>query len=172
MNTDWSKLTPCTFPLKGMTQPKEICDAMKQLSIDKYIYEIRSNITIKYGMSADKEKFYGARLYRQLGHLNSWGSSKLVGRNGEEFLDIDNEFKNRYGNYIDHKDVIITVWSFDSYPWRTLNERKELIEAESYLISQYEMIHKEKPLGNLFDESFWCNKTAPIKSVFDNLFGK
>jgi len=170
MKTDWSKLTPYSFPLKGMTQPKEICAVMKQLRIDKYIYEIRSNITIKYGMSADKEKFYGARIYRQVGHLDSWGSSKLVGRNGEDFVTINNEFKIRYGNNINHNDIIVTVWGFDNYPWRTLNVRKELIEAESYLINQYEMIHQEKPVGNLFDESFWENKTAPIRSVYDSMF--
>ena len=170
MKTDWTKLTPYTFPLRGMTQPKEICAVMKSLGIDKYIYEIRNNITIKYGMSADNEKFHGARLYRQIGHLHSWGNSKLVGENGKEFLDIDTEFKNRYGSNIDHKDVLITVWGFDTYPWRTLNVRKELIEAESYLISQYEMIHQEKPVGNLFDESFWENKSAPIKAVYDSIF--
>jgi len=170
MKTDWTKLTPYTFPLKGMTQPKEICAVVKQLGIDKYIYEIRNNITIKYGMSADNEKFYGARIYRQLGHLSSWGNYKLTGLNGIEFLDIAAEFKNRYGSNIDHKDVLITVWGFDTYPWRTISVRKELIEAESYLIRQYEMIHQEKPVGNLFDESFWENKSAPIKSVYDSMF--
>jgi len=170
MKTDWSKLTPYTFPLRGMTQPKEICEVMKQLGIDRYIYEIRSNLTIKYGMSADKEKFYGARMYRQIGHLDSWGSAKLTGANGEDFVKINNEFRNRYGADIDHNDITITVWGFDSYPWRTLNTRKELIEAESYLISQYEMIHQEKPVGNLFDESFWADKTAPISSVYNNMF--
>ena len=168
--TDWTKLPSYTFPLRGMVQPKEICAVMKKLGIDKYIYEIRSNLTVKYGMSADKEKFYGARMYRQLGHLDSWGNAKLTGRNGEEFLDIDAEFKKRYGTNIDHNDVIVTVWSFDSYAWRTLDERKEMIEAESYLISQYEMIHQEKPVGNLFDESFWIDKTAPIASVWNNMF--
>ena len=39
MKTDWAKLTPYTFPLKGMTKPTEICDVMKQLGIDKYVYE-------------------------------------------------------------------------------------------------------------------------------------
>lgn len=170
MKTDWTKLTPYTFPLDGMTKPKEICEVMKQLGIDRYIYEIRSNITIKYGMSADKEKFYGARMYRQIGHLDSWGSSKLAGANGSDFVKINNEFKNRYGSDINHNDIIITVWGFDSYPWRTLNKRKELIEAESYLISQYEMIHQEKPVGNLFDESFWADKTAPLVSVYNNMF--
>lgn len=140
---------------------------MKQLGIDKYIYEIRDNVTVKYGMSADKEKFYGARLYRQLGHLDSWSSYKLIGLNGIEFVDINEAFKDRYGSYIDHNNVVITVWGFDSYPWRTINIRKELIEAESYLISQYEMIHQEKPVGNLFDESYWADKAAPLKSVWD-----
>lgn len=170
MKTDWTKLTPYTFPLRGMIRPVEICAVMKRLGIDRYIYEIRSNITIKYGMSADKEKFYGARMYRQIGHLSSWGGNKLLGRNGEDFVTIDNEFKNRYGANINHNDIVITVWGFDSYPWRTLNKRKELIEAESYLISQYEMIHQEKPVGNLFDESFWGDKTAPISSVYNSMF--
>jgi hypothetical protein len=170
MKTDWSKLTPYSFPLRGMTKPKEICAIMKTLGIDKYIYEIRCNSTVKFGMSADSEKFHGARVYRQVGHLHSWGNSKLVGENGKEFLDIDAAFKRKYGSNIDHNDIIITVWVFDNYPWRTLNVRKELIEAESYLISQYEMIHQEKPVGNLFDESFWADKAAPIKSVYDNMF--
>jgi hypothetical protein len=106
-----------------------------------------------------------------VGHLASWGTAKIVGNNGKPFLDIDAEFKNRYGANIDHKDIIVTVWGFDNYPWRTINFRKELIEAESYLISQYEMVHQEKPVGNLFDESYWNNKTAPLKSVWDNIFG-
>jgi len=170
MKTDWTKLTPYSFPLKGMVRPKEICDVMKGLGIDRYIYEIRSNVTVKYGMSADKEKFYGARMYRQIGHLDSWGMWKLSGPNGSDFVEIDQAFKERYGKNIDHNDIVITVWGFDSYPWRTLNARKELIEAESYLISQYEMIHQEKPVGNLFDESYWENKAAPIKTVFDKMF--
>jgi hypothetical protein len=170
MKTDWAKLTPYTFPLKGMTKPTEICDVMKQLGIDKYVYELRNNHTIKYGMSADNEKLHGARIYRQVGHLASWGTAKIVGNNGKPFLDIDAAFKNRYGANINHEDIIVTVWGFDNYPWRTVNIRKELIEAESYLISQYEMVHQEKPVGNLFDESFWNNKTAPLKLVWDNIF--
>lgn len=170
MNTDWSKLTPYTFPLRGMTQPKEICGVMKSLGIDKHIYEIRSHVTVKYGMSADRQKFYGARIYRQIGQLASWGIAKLTGPNDRTFLLTDAEFKKRYGSHIDHNDVIVTVWGFDSYPWRTMNKRKELAEAESQLITQYETMYQEKPVGNLFDESYWANKAAPISSVFASMF--
>ena len=109
----------------------------------------------------------GERIYRQIGHLDSFGANKLIGANGCEFLDINQKFKDKYGNDIDHNGITITIWSFDNYNFRTLDRVKEIIDAETELIETYETHYGELPIGNIDDNKLWKGKYAPIKSAYE-----
>ena len=174
MNTrkiKWSSVTSHQFPLKGLVKPSQIIEIVKQLGIKKYTYEIRcKNITIKYGMSDALTTQEGERIYRQIGHLDSWGKEKLQGQNGAEFLDYNQEYKNRYSENMNHNDIVITIWNFDNYPFETINSASEIESAEIELIETFTKFHGEKPIGNIDDGHRFHVKTAPVKGVMENLF--
>lgn len=174
MKTDWSRVKCYSFPLKGMTNPTDIMKVMKRLGIKKYIYEIRcENITIKYGMSDPNTTQPGERIYRQIGHLDSWGPSvKLYGQNGQEFILINDEFKQLYGHDMLHTNIVVSVWDFDNYPFQTINTFKEVNSAEIELIENFNKIYGELPIGNVDDGTLFYKKSAPLKIVYESLFGE
>lgn len=168
---DWSLIQPLSFPLKKMTAPSDIMDVFKTLGIKKYPYEIRcKNITIKYGCSDAQTTQPGERVYRQIGHLDSWGNTKIVGPNGEEFLDYNALYKSQYGEDMDHNDIVITVWPMDNYPFVTTNSWLEVNDAETELVDAFVKFHNEKPIGNISDTKKFSPKHAPIKTVFEGMF--
>jgi hypothetical protein len=170
--TKWNEVSIAVVNVNGMVKPYDICDTIKNLNIDKCLYEIRvGSITIKYGETADSNKYtYGDRIYRQIGHLSSWGAGTIYGPNGDEMNDYNAKFKEIYGYDIDHKDITIVIYSFDNYTWRTTDPVKELRAAESYLISRYEAQHGIKPIGNKRDEVIYVHQTAPLASVVSEMF--
>jgi hypothetical protein len=171
MNTDWTQVKCYSFPLKGMIDPSEIMQVVKQLNIKKYTYEIRcDNITIKFGMSDAETTQLGERMYRQIGHLDSWGSSKIHGQNGDEFLDTNEIFKNLYNRSMDHNNIVIYIWDFDNYPFVTINSSMEINNAECELIESYTNTYGELPIGNIDDGNLFRKKSAPLKSVFERMF--
>ena len=171
MSTDWTQVKCYSFPLKGMTSPAEIMQVVKQLNIKKYTYEIRcDNITIKFGMSDAETTQPGERMYRQIGHLDSWGSFKIHGPNGDEFLDTNERFKNLYNRSMDHNNIVIYIWNFDTYPFVTINSAMEINDAECELIEGYTNTYGELPIGNIDDGNLFRKKSAPLKSVFEGMF--
>jgi hypothetical protein len=169
--TKWKSTSVHQFPLKDLEKPAEIMDIMKQLSIKKYTYEIRcNNITIKFGMSDATTTQDGERIYRQIGHLDSWGENKLSGDNGIEFLDYNKEYKSRYGKDMDHNEIIICVWNFDFYPFETIDTTSEIESAEIELIENYKNIYGGKPIGNIDDTHKFHRKSAPVKNIVNGLF--
>lgn len=170
--TDWSKVPHYTITCSTMTKPTEICDAMKKLGIDRYVYEIRhDNITVKYGMSNDNCPLHGERLYRQIGKLFSWGRSRLLGPNDITFEYVDDDYMKKYGSYMDHKNISITVWDFTNYPFQTLDEDTEILRAEKELIDFYNKFHNTIPLGNNYDMDFVSRIYTIRKDLFESLFG-
>lgn len=171
MKTDWTSTKIHHISLNGITDPWEIIDKIKQLNVKSYTYEIRhKNTTIKYGMSDATTTQQGERIYRQVGHLDSFKNKKLNGPNGSEFLDINKKYKNKYGVDIDHNDITLTIWSFDNYNFRTLDTVKEIMDAETELIETYKNQYGELAIGNIDDNKLWRRKSAPIKSVYTSLF--
>lgn len=170
--TDWSKVSHHTINCSKMTRPVEICDVMKKLKIDTYVYEIRhNNVTIKYGMSNDNCPLHGERLYRQIGKLYSWGRHRLLGPNDITFEYVDDEYKVKYGTYMDHKSINITVWDFTNYPFETFDEDVELLRVEKELIDSYKKFHNAIPLGNNYDMDFVSRKYTIRKDLFESIFG-
>lgn len=171
MKTDWTCTKVYNITLNGIVYPWEIIDLVKKLGINSYVYEIKhNNVTIKYGMSAAGTTQKGERVYRQIGHLNSFGQNKLVGPNGSEFLDIDEKYKNKYHHSIDHNNISITIWSFDNYNYRTIDTVKEIIDAETELIETFKNHYGELPIGNIDDNKLWRRKSAVRRDVYENLF--
>jgi hypothetical protein len=171
MKTDWTSTKVYNISLNGVFEPWEIIKLIKQLGIKSYVYEIKhNNVTIKYGMSDASTTQKGERVYRQIGHLDSFGANKLVGPNGSEFLDINKDYKYKYGCDIDHNNISITIWSFDNYNYRTIDTVKEIIDAETELIETFKNHYGELPIGNIDDNRLWKRKSAPRKDVCDALF--
>jgi hypothetical protein len=169
--TVWKHLPVTSIPLEGMTTPWDIINKVKSLGVKNYVYEIKcNNITIKYGMSCAETTQPGERLYRQIGHLASWGASRLYGMNGFEFILIDDEFKNMYSKNMNHNNITIDLWNFDNYPFRTMSMFKEINDAELELIDCYKNKHNKLPFGNLFDGQVTQVKSAPSRASFEALF--
>lgn len=171
MTTNWNNTKVYTIPLKGLSHPWEIVNLIKQLGIRKYVYAIMyNNIVVKYGMSDANTTKSGERIYRQVGHLDSFGPNKIVGPNGSEFVDINQRFKDKYTADIDHNGMSITVWSFDNYNFRTMDTVKEITDAESELIETYKNHYGDLPIGNKDDNKFWKRKVAVSRSVYESIF--
>ena len=173
IQTQWKYVPSFQFPLKGLLNPTQIMEIVKKYGIKKYTYEIRcKNITIKYGMSDAETTQDGERIYRQIGHLDSWGGRKLIGGNGEEFLKYNQEYIKKYSENMNHNDMVITIWNFDNYPFSTINSSYEIELAEIELIETYAKLHNEKPIGNIDDGYKFHKKSAPIKSVYEVMFNE
>jgi hypothetical protein len=171
MKTDWASTKVYNVSLNGITDPWEIINKIKQLNIKSYTYEIRhKNTTINYGMSDATTTQQGERIYRQIGHLDSFKNKKLVGPNGSEFLEINKKYKNKYGVDIDHNDITIIIWCFDNYNFRTLDSVKEIMDAETELIDTYKNQYGELAIGNIDDNKLWRRKSAPRKDVWSSIF--
>lgn len=168
---DWTKVPTFTFTCRDMDSPKEICQMVKSLKIDRYVYGITHEaLVIKYGMSDDNRPLHGERIYRQVGKLFSWGRSRLLGPNDITFEAIDEKFKNLYGKYMDHKNITIQIWSFDNYPFETIHEDVEILKAEKELIDNYKKFNGVVPIGNEDEMDYVSKKTTIRKNIFEKFF--
>ena len=172
MITDWTKVKVYQIAIGQLPTPYTICDMFKDLAIEDYVYEIKcNNITIKFGMSIKTLiQSFGERLYRQLGHIPSWKKAAISGSSGDEFLEVITKVFEAYGIVVDHKDVTITVWDFTNYPYKTVNHKKEIEEAESELIMSYAKFHNQLPIGNINDGTKAKNRAAVLADVYQNHF--
>jgi hypothetical protein len=154
-----------------MTSPREIIVIMKKLKISRYVYEIKfKGMTVKYGMSDAETTYPGERLYRQIGHLESWGNQKINGPNGSEFEEISHNFYVKNNLKLDHNDITVSIWNFDNYTFKTTNPTMEINIAEEYLIKNYEKIYNEKPIGNIDDGTSFKKRSAPLAHVWGVFF--
>ena len=97
INTDWSIIPTHNINVRDLQSPYDISLFMKSHKIDKYLYQIMyKGIVIKYGMSADNSRNYGERIYRQIGHLRSWGTQRLNGSSGSDWRIVEEDFETLY----------------------------------------------------------------------------
>lgn len=170
-DTQWDLVPKYTFGLSGMTKPTQIIEYLKNLGIKHYLYAIfYKNRTVKIGMSLGGTTRDGERLYRQLGHLDSWGQHCIIGANGIEFHAICQHLELLHGGPVDHNDITVYIWDFTNYPWTTINKQYELEKAEQYLIRNYKLLYGELPIGNLYDYNPFGKKSAPNAQVYHTLF--
>lgn len=169
--TDWSKTRVHMFHLTGMVKPVEIIDHMTNLNIMHYVYAIYwNNVLVKYGMSEGQTTRPGERLYRQIGHIPSFGQHTIHGSNGIDFRVICQHLELEYGKKVDHNDMTVFVWDFTNYPWHTISKPYELDKAETYLIQEHLRIHNRLPIGNLYDKNICSKQSAPDAVVCQTLF--
>lgn len=169
---NWDIIPTYTLDGAKLTGPSLICHALAHFNIDKYLYRIvYKGIVIKFGMSADKSRNYGERLYRQVGHSASWPIElRLRGHSGADWRVIEEDFIRLYGIVIDIKDCKITVWDVTNYPFESINSREEILAMEAELISNYEKIVGQKPIGNINDEAWYMEKAHIKKETMSNIF--
>lgn len=171
MKINWSIIPTYGIDVKSLTSPYEICKRMSAAKIDKYIYRINyKGIVLKYGMSADKSRAYGERLYRQIGHAESWGNKRLVCSSGADWRIIEDDFKKLYGYPIDKDDLKICIWDTTNYPFTTINPWDEIYHMEQELILKYKEIVGSKPLGNINDDKNIMYKGYIRQSTWDKNF--
>lgn len=171
MDIKWLKTKNYSFSCSKMVKPYDICDTMANIGSDLYVYKITyNNITIKIGKSNDQSTNFGDRLYRQIGHLYSWGRDRITGPNDITFEEVDEKFHAIYGEYIDHRNLRVDIWDFTNYPFETINKDKELKDAEREMIEAYTKFYRQLPVGNIDDMQHAKRKSAPRKAVCDNLF--
>lgn len=172
---NWEKkTTKHVIDLGKLGCPSDINEYMRLHGIEKYLYRFTEgkSIVIKYGMScatADSARF-GDRIYRQVGHMQSWGAARLDGPNGSEFRDIDEEFKNQYGHYIDHKNVELTVWDLTNYQFDTISTTNEIKAMENSLIEAHVNAVGYKPIGNIKDESYIKSTAGIPVDIWNHMF--
>ena len=173
MNTNWRKIKLYRLSsLSNLNKPIRISDFFKAHGIEDYVYEIKcNNITMKYGMSMlTTAQIHGERLYRQIGHIPSWGDQMIDGSSGDEFVDIVQWFEHAWDLKVDHKNITVFVWDFTNYPYRTVNKKNEIEGAESELIKTYAKFYGALPIGNLKDGSEALRRSAPILDVYKTMF--
>jgi hypothetical protein len=173
LEPQWFTIPVYTVNCEKMIKPSEICDAMKVYGTARYLYEIRhNNVTVKFGKSADRCVLHGERVYRQVGHLFSWGRSRLVGPNDITFLDIDSDYERMFGTFMDHKKITIIIWDLTDYKFQTTNMDAEIIKMEERLVSNYKTYYGQIPFGNKHDMTPLKKKALPLKASYDDLFGE
>lgn len=169
---DWTQFPTYNITVGRLTSPYDICSIFERYKIDKYVYRImfKGIIVIKFGMSAPKGGPRGERVYRQIGHAYSWGADRISGSSGSDWLEIEQDFKRKYGVDLDHKDLSITVWDVSNYEFQSFNPFKEVEEMESEKINEHVRLLGQKPIGNINDEANKRNRSFVSKSLYDNLF--
>jgi hypothetical protein len=171
INTNWSIIPTHKIDVKELQCPYDISLFMKRHKIDKYLYQIMyKGVVIKFGMSADKSRNYGERIYRQIGHLRSWGVQRLNGSSGSDWRIVEEDFENMYGVPIEKDHVKIKIWDLSNYPFTTIDPWKEVLVLESQLISRYVEAVGEKPIGNINDEANAFRRSAIQTSTWIKLF--
>jgi len=171
MKINWQEIPRYSLEVKLLKSSYEICLMMKTSKIDKYVYRIKhKGLVLKFGMSADNSRTYGERLYRQIGHCESWGNKRLVCSSGSDWRIIEEDFYKKYQSKIDKNELIITIYDLTNYPFESINPWDEVYYIEQTLINQYKDIVGEKPIGNINDDHNIMYKARIKKVTFDNLF--
>lgn len=170
---NWETFPKYTISIGNFSAPADIMQSFKKYNIDKYVYCIMyKGIVIKFGMSAPESysRDWGERVYRQLGHCNSWGNGiRIDGSSGADWLIIERDFKSLYGIDLDHKDIKLIVWDVTNYKFQSFTPFKEVEAMESELIANYLEQFGEKPIGNINDEANKRNRAFVSKETFNNM---
>ncbi len=174
IRTDWlSFARKHEIDISRINDPCEISELFRNYSIERYVYRIKyKGLVIKFGMSSPKARSArnGDRLYRQIGHISSWGDQRLTGSNGADFRIAEEDFEKLYGYKLDHRFMTATVWDLTKFPFETVEPDKEVNAIENFLIEEYIRIVGEKPIGNINDESIVKRRAAVPLSLMKSLF--
>lgn len=177
MKTDYILDTLRTRPrleldLADLDSPYEIIERAKPRRYRHYLYRIRfKNLVLKYGMSSDTQGKPLERVYRQIGHCQSWGTKQLAGACGADWLMIEQLADRELGiKTIDHRQLTVTVWDFTNWDFDLINRRLELLQMEQALIQAHSDLVGAKPIGNLQADEYLQHRTGITRTVWDSLF--
>lgn len=171
IKTNWDVIPTHIIDVSLLNDPYEICHFMKNHNIDWYLYRIKfKGIVLKFGMSADKSRNFGDRIYRQIAHAESWGKIRNTGSSGADWRIVEDDFYKQYGIKVDKQFMEIKLWDLTKYSFISTNPRNEVLRMENELIESYINIAGEKPIGNINDEAYIKTKGLVPLSVVQNLF--
>lgn len=169
-NTNWNIIPTYDIDLSPFKNPADICGYFRDRKIKEYLYCITyKGIVLKYGMSEGNQPSPGDRLYRQVGHSQSW-STPLNGPNGSDWLIIERDMQQKYGIVMHKDDIAVKIWDLTKYPFATINQRAEIEKMEAELIDQYLSVVGQKPIGNIYDTEHALNRYSISKNVMSTLF--
>jgi len=156
------------FDCRDMESPLEITK-LKNIKTKVYLYTIYCrNRLVKYGISyGNNEPISLERIYRQLGHLTSFGEYRHTGSSGIQFRETEQSFLKQYGIELNHNDVTVELEMFDGYPF-VIESKMELENYESSKIQAFVQRYGFKPPGN--DRILNHNRSAISPTAFNNLF--
>jgi len=176
-NIKWDKMEHYFIEVSKLDNPYDICKIMKKQGTRKYVYKITylgqngmPNFIVKYGMSADNSKNNGERVYRQIAHCKSWGTKRVKGSSGAEWLIIEEDILNKYSIEVDHNRLVIEIIDLTMYPFTLHTESIEVNKIEEHYIKEYERFYGTKPIGNINDEHNARFKPAIKKVTMETLF--
>ena len=171
MKIIWNSIPTHSINVGKLSDPYDICHLLKQHKVSKYVYRIMyKGIVIKYGMSADRSRNYGDRLYRQIAHSESWGARRNNGSSGADWRIIESDFEKLYGVKLDKDHITIKIWNMSNYPFVSIDPWTEVYYVEQTLIENYNTIVGEKPIGNINDDANYKRKGHIRRDTFGGLF--
>lgn len=157
--------------LSNFANPYDICKFFKNHNITQsYLYRIMyKGIVLKFGMSEGNQPSPGDRLYRQVGHSQSW-NNPINGPCGADWLIIERDMRKRYDIDMHKDDITVKVWDLRNYPFKMMNRRYEIEKLEAELIQDYVDVTGEKPIGNIYDITTPMNRPMISTQTFNDLF--
>lgn len=175
MKINWQNIPIYNIDCSKLTSPRDIIIFMEQNNIFNYVYKIdvikdSKLYCAKIGMSADKSRDKGERLYRQIAHLKSWRKQRILGPSGADFVIVEELFKKRHKFNINHKNCKLTIYDMTKYSFISFNVRDEILAVEETLIYEHEKKYGNKPVGNLLDSYSNRDKAVVEKMHFNKLF--
>lgn len=169
-NTNWNIISTHDINLSQFNNPADICGYFRNNKIKEYLYRINyKGIVLKFGMSEGNQPNPGDRLYRQVGHSQTW-PAPLNGPNGADWLIIERDMHQKYGITMHKDDITVKIWNLTKYPFNTINQRAEIERMEAELIDQYVSVVGQKPLGNIYDTEYALYRYNISKNVMTALF--
>lgn len=165
---DIGKLPSVVFDLSNYLTASIIKRDMKKAGIRSYVYAFyHKGKLMKYGVQYDcGYDTYGERIYRQAFHIPGWPTKPSVNSAGNDMLDIIPYFPG-----INKNDITIQIWDMTHYPRANSKDPKfEVNKVERQLIKEYIDLHKQKPVGNIKDESHMDNKGCITDKMFASIF--
>ena len=158
--------------LSQLTDFLDIVGIMKQLKIVKYNYSfIYEEEVIKYGISADKSKTWGERIYRQAGHLDGWNRKLAPDSSGSDMQEISNEYFKLHGRHLNRVGMLLVVVDMSDVASPDINDPVyPCKKLERELIKEHIERTGHAPIGNKKTEDYLDNKTFVTQDLWNSLF--
>lgn len=175
MKIEWKTVPKYIINISDLNMAYEICHRFRSWNIKHYVYMIKYHgLVIKYGHSVDEKSEPGNRLYRQIGHCEVWDNDpfykKINGDSGSEWRIIEDRFHRLYGTKMMKDRMTVEVYDFTNYKFKSIKPIDEVKYAEQFLISTYNNITGDNPIGNIQHDKNYDRKAHVAADTFHQNF--